>query len=226
MAETLVASFITEKNKLEGQTPLRLYAIQYGDATASWVYFAAWNQSVDYFQPGTATAQTYTPAPIELSAMERGDVSEAPSLRLSVSNVDRTMSAYLELYDALRGREVKIIRTFEPLLSDENANVTETYYVDGGSTTAQSAELRLVPKTVFTQIKIPGRTFRRNQCQWEFKSLECAGAATLTAPYVNASLANAGITTCLKTLASCDAYVNASRYGGFPGIPRRRVWIS
>jgi len=226
MAQSLVASYITEKNKIEGQTPLRLFAMEYGDSAASWLYLAAWNKSIDYFQPGTATAQTYTPAPIELGAIERGSVNEAPSLSLRISNVDRTIVAYLELYNALRGREVKIIRTFDSLLSDENANVTETYYVDGGSTTAQSAELRLVPKTVFTNIRIPNRVFRRNQCQWEFKSLQCAGAATLTAPYVNASLASPLLTTCLKTLASCDAYVNASRYGGFPGIPRRRVWIS
>jgi lambda family phage minor tail protein L len=223
MAQTLTATYITEKNKMEGA---RLFAIEYGDAAASWLYFAAWNKNVDYFQPGTATAQTYTPAPIEVSQMERGGIDETPGLNLSISNVDRTVIAYLELYDALRGRAVKIIRTFDSMLSDSNANVTETYYVDGGSTTAQKAQLRLVPRTVFYQIKTPSRAFRRNQCQWEFKSLYCAGAATLTAPYVNASLANASFTTCLKTLASCDAYVNASRYGGFPGIPKQRIYIS
>lgn len=226
MAQTLVASYITEKNKVEGHVPLRLFAIEYGDSAASWLYWAAWNKNVEYFQPGTATAQTYTAVPIEVGQLERGDVSETPSLSLSISNVDRTVIAYLELYDALRSRPVKVVRTFESLLSDENANTVETYYVDGGSATANSVELRLVPKTVFYQIKIPNRAYRRNQCQWEFKSLQCAGAATLNATYVNATMYNGAITTCLKTLASCDSYDNTIRYGGFPGIPRRRVVLT
>jgi lambda family phage minor tail protein L len=223
MAQDLVASFVTEKNKLEGHIPLRLYAIEYGDSVASWLYWAAWNDNIEYFQPGTATAQTYTAAPIELETIERGDISETPGLTLSVSNVDRTVVSYLELYNALRGRKVKIIRTFDSLLSDSNANITETYYVDGGSTAAQKAQLRLVPRTVFYQIRVPGRTYRKNQCPWEFKDLNCAGTTTLATPAVNASIASSLITSCLKTLASCDYYNNTSRYGGFPGIPSRRA---
>lgn len=226
MTQDLVASFITEKNKVEGHTPLRLYAIEYGDSTASWLYWAAWNNDIDYYQPGTATVQTYTAVPLELETIERGDISETPQLSLSISNVDRTISAYLELYDSLRGRKVKIIRTFEALLSDSNANVTETYYVDGGATTANKAQLRLVPRTVFYQIRTPGRVYRRNQCPWEFKDLNCAGTSNLATPAVNATIASSLITTCLKTLASCDSYDNTSRYGGFPGMPLKRAYIT
>ena len=212
MAQDLVASFITEKNRLEGHVPLRLFAIEYADYAASWIYLAAWNQNIDYFQPGTATAQTYTAAPIEISEMERSNVNETPSLSLTVSGVDRTIVAYLELYDALRGRGVKIVRTFESLLDDSDASVVETYYVDGAAIAAQTAELRLVPRTVFYQIKSPSRSYRRNQCQWEFKTSECGYSG--------------GETTCLKTLASCDGYDNTIRYGGFPGIPKQRVVIA
>ncbi len=226
MAQTLVASVITEKNKVEDHIPLRLYSIEYADSVASKVYFAAWDKNIDYFQPGTATVQTYTAAPIEVSEMERGNIDETPGLTLTVSNVDRSIIAYLELYDALRGRAVKIIRTFDSLLADSNANVVETYYIDGAGAAAQTVQLRLVPRTVFYQIKTPARTFRRNQCSWEFKELYCAGAATLNATYVNSSMANAAFTTCLKTLASCDDYNNTARYGGFPGIPKQAVIVT
>ena len=226
MAQTLVASMVTEKNKLEGAIPLRLFAIQYGDATASWLYWAGWNADVDYYQPGTATEQTYTAAPITVSNFERGDVSETPQLTLSISNVDRTVISYLELYNGLRGREVKIVRTFEELLSDSNANVVETFYVDGGSAAANQAELTLVPRTVFYKINIPGRRYRRNQCFWSFKSLDCAGTSNLSEPAVNASLASSLLTTCSKTLASCEGYNNLYRYGGFPGVPKQRVIIT
>jgi phage-related protein len=158
--------------------------------------------------------------------MERGGINEIPGLTLNISGVDRTMVAYLELYDGLRGRAVKIVRTFDSLLDDSNANVVETYYVDGAGAAAQTVEFRLVPRTVFYQIKTPARAFRRNQCQWDFKGLYCAGAATLTVPFVNSSIANAAFTTCLKTLASCDEYNNTTRYGGFPGIPKQRVILT
>ena len=221
MVQDLVASFVTEKNKLEGGIPLRLFAIEYADSVASWIYLAAWNQNIDYFQPGTATAQTYTAAPIEISEMERSNVNETPSLSLTISGVDGTIVAYFELYDALRGRAVKIVRTFDSLLTDSNANVVVTYYVDGGSTVTQTVEMRLVPRTVFYQIKSPSRSFRRNQCQWEFKASECGGVSP------NASVTPlSGFTSCLKTLASCDWYNNTLRYGGFPGIPKQRVIIS
>lgn len=226
MVQDLVASYITEKNKVEGHTPLRLFSIEFGDSVASKVYFAGWDEDIDYFQPGTATEQTYTAAPIEVSDFERGTISETPGLTLTISNVDSTMIAFLELYDALRGREVKVVRTFDSLLADNNANVVETYYVDGATAGAQQVQLRLVPRTVFYQIKTPARAYRRNQCQWEFKELYCAGAATLNATYVNASMANAAFTTCLKTLASCDEYNNTLRYGGFPGIPKQRVVVT
>jgi lambda family phage minor tail protein L len=221
MTQDLVASFVTEKNKLEGHTPLRLFAMEYGDSVASWIYLAAWNDNIDYFQPGTATAQTYTKAPIEVSQMERGGINEIPGLTLTISGVDRTMVAYLELYDGLRGRAVKIVRTFDSLLADSNANVVETYYVDGTGAAAQAVEFRLVPRTVFYQIKTPSRAFRRNQCQWDFKASECGG------PSPNASVTPlSGFTTCLKTLASCDNYNNTTRYGGFPGVPKQRVILT
>ncbi len=226
MVQTLVASIITEKNKVEDHIPLRLFSIEYADSVASKLYFAAWNDDIDYYQPGTATAQTYTAAPIEVSEMERGNIDETPGLTLTVSNVDRDMIAYLELYDSLRGRAVKIVRTFDSLLADSNANIVETYYVDGAGAAANNVELRLVPRTVFYQIKTPSRTFRRNQCSWEFKELYCAGAATLTEPTVNSSMANVAFTTCSKTLASCDNYNNTTRYGGFPGIPKQAVIIT
>ncbi len=227
MTLDLNASFIEEKNKMEGAHPIRLIAIEYGDLAASWLYWALWNDDVDYFQPRTATPQTYTAAPAEVGDLSAGPIDEAPAQTLKVSNVDRTMIAYLENNDGLRGRQVQVIRTFESLLSNASANVVETYYVDGASAKLGAADLKLVGRTTFYKITIPQRTFRRDQCQWSFKGLDCAGTTVLSTPAVNATLASALITTCQKTLASCDAYDNTFRYGGFPGIPKARViWSS
>jgi len=226
MPRTINASFVEKKNALEGITPIKLLAIEYADSAASVLYWSAWNKNIDYFQPNTATAQTYTAAPIDISDISYTSVDSAPSMSITVADVDRTFGAYLEQHDGLRGREVTILKVFDELLSNASANVTEKFYVDGSQSGQDKITVSLVPKTTIYNITVPSRVYRRNQCQWEFKSLECLGTTTLSTPAINATLASSLITTCLHTLASCDSYNNTSRYGGFPGIPRKRVIIT
>jgi lambda family phage minor tail protein L len=224
MTVSLNASLLVEKNKLEGSTPIRLLCITYGDTAASKLYWAAWNQNVDYFQPNTATAQTYTAAPIKIGSLKYNKVSEQPTMDVTISNIDRTMVAYLEQNDGLRGRDFTVIRTYDTVLSNASACLTETYYVDGAQSSLKSVRFTLVTKTQLYGIKCPKRLFMRDQCQWKFKGTECAGTATVATPTVNASLASPSLTTCMKTLGSCaSVYNNTARYGGWPGIPKGRV---
>ncbi len=223
MTADLNASLIVEKNKLEGSAPIRLLCIEYGDTAASKLYWAAWNANVDYFQPNTATAQTYTAAPIKIGSLKYNKISEQPTMDVSVSNIDRTMVAYLEQNDGLRGRPFTIIRTYQDVLANASANLTEIYYVDGAQSSLEAAKFTLVSKTTLFGIKCPKRVMMRDQCSWTLKSVECLGSASV-ASGVNASLASANLTTCMKTLGSCASiYNNTSRYGGWPGIPKSRV---
>lgn len=216
----LSASFTQYKSKFEGITPIHLFSIAYGDSAASKVYWAEWNEDVAYYQPNTATAQTYTAMDMKLSDISYTSVDKSPQLTLTIQNIDRVMVAYMENNDGLRGREVNIVRTFGELLSNASACTVETYFVDGGSSTINEVQLTLAPLTTIYNIQLPRRTYRRDQCQWHFKGDECTGTSGTP---TNSSLASSLITTCLKTLASCDAYNNTSRYGGFPGIPKKRV---
>lgn len=216
------ASLKVEKNRLEGSTPVRLLCMEYGDLVASRVYLAAWNEDIEYFQPGTATAQTYTAAPIKMGSMKYSQVSQQPTLDVTISNIDRTMVAYLEQNDGLRGRAFTVVRTYTNLLSNASACIHETYYVDGAKSTLKSAIFTLVPKTTLFGIKVPKRTMLRDQCAWTFKGEECTGSPTGGTPSIG-TLASPSVTTCMKTLASCDVYNNTSRYGGWPGIPKTRV---
>ena len=220
MAISLNASFVEEKNKLEGTAPIRLFEITYGDSAASKLHFAAWNEDIDYFLPNTATAQTYTKAPLELGNLEYSFVEEMPGVDITISNVDRTITSYLELYDGLRGRDITQIRVFKSLLNNPSACIVEKYYVDSAQVGTHHAQLRLAPKVAVYKLTVPKRIYRRNQCQWRFKTEECTGTSGTP---TNSTLASPSITTCMKTLGSCASYNNISNYGGFPGIPRRRV---
>ena len=67
----------------------------------------------------------------------------------------------------------------------------------------------------------PGNCTGLKQSQWEWQSEECTGTSGTP---TNSSLASSLLTTCSKTLASCDDYNNTTRYGGFPGVPTKRVF--
>lgn len=220
MAKDLSASFTTEKFRVEGMAPLKLLEIEYGDSAASKLWWCEWDDDITYFQPNTATTQAYTAVPMKLGDITYTGVDQSPSLSLTVSNVDRAMVSYMENNDGLRGRKVTVVRTFADMLGNASACMVESYYIDGGSSTKNTVSLQLVPKTTIYNIQLPRRVYRRDQCQWYFKGGECTGTSGTP---TNSSLASALITTCLKTLASCDVYNNTSRYGGFPGIPRKRV---
>jgi lambda family phage minor tail protein L len=225
MPRILNASYTIEKNQLEGMAPIRLFEVEYADSAASKVHWAAWNKNIDFFLPGTATPQTYTAAPVEISDMTYSKIDRNPTMNIKISNVDRSIIAYLEQNDALRGRAITVLDVFQDLLHDSDAFIQEKYYVDGATTSRNSAQLELVPKSTIYNITIPKRVYRRNQCQWSFKSEQCSGSALGGTP-TNATLrSDSGINTCLKTLASCDDYGNAERYGGFPGIPKERIYI-
>lgn len=220
MARDLSASFIEYKSKMEGLTPIRLYEIEYGDVAASKVYFAEWNENVNYYQPNTATAQTYTAMSMKIQETTYTTVDQSPSLNLEIQNIDRSLVAYMENNDGLRGRPVQIIRTFQEGLGNASACTVEKFWIDGGDSGLNAVRLTLTPKTSIYNIKLPRRVYRRDQCQWYFKQTECTGTSGTPS---NSTLASASVTSCMKTLASCTAYNNTTRYGGWPGIPKRRV---
>ncbi len=225
MTIDLSASIKTEKAKTEGTSPLRLFAIEYGDSAASVLYFAQHNVDVEYFKPNTTSQQTYTAFPAQVGNIEYATVDQSPKVTVTVSNVDRAMSSYLLTYDGLRGRKVSIIRVFKSLITDPNACIVDHYYVDSAGLTGAQARFDLVPRTTSEGVSVPLRRYARNQCQWTFKSEECTGSAEGGTPS-NASLqSGSGFTTCMKTVGSCASYANIERYGGFPGIPKRRVYF-
>jgi lambda family phage minor tail protein L len=222
MTLDLTATVVTEKAKTEGTAPLRLFAIEYGDSSASILYFAQHNVDVEYFKPNTATQQTYTAFPAQVGNIEYATVDQSPKVTVTVSNVDRAMSSYMLTYDGLRGRTISIIRVFKSLISDPNACIVDKYCVDSAQLTGQAVSFELAPKTTVDGISVPLRRFSRYQCQWTFKSQECTGTPGTPS---NSSLASPGYTTCRKSLGSCASYNNITRYGGHPGIPKRRVYF-
>lgn len=198
------STFTTEKNKQENR-PIFLYTIVDYDGAGSNLYYAEYDTDVVF---GGITYQAF---PITHEYISENSSGEIDTLKVRVSNVSRLISAYLEEYDAFRGREVRIKLVWADQLDDPNAYLEDIYYVDEVTVNEEVVEFTLSSKFDLLQETLPRRRFYRNFCQWKFKSTECG--------YSGAE------TSCNKTLLRCRELGNEARFGGFPAIPKRGLLI-
>jgi lambda family phage minor tail protein L len=203
---TLNGTSKTEKNKSANQ-PIFLYTIYDYDGASNNLTLAEYDTDIVY---PTSGGLTYTRFPITHEFVGENSSGEIDTIRIKLSNISRLIQGYLEIYD-LRGKKVKITLVWANQLADADAKVEHIYYIDSYTANENDVELVLSSKFDVLDIQIPLRTYSRNYCLWKFKSTECG--------YSN------GETSCNKTLARCRVIGNNLRFGGFPSIPNRRVYI-
>lgn len=200
---TLDSVVTSEKNKAEN-APIFLYEIFDYDGNGSNLYFAEYDVDVVF------NSITYQHYPITHEIVADNAAGEIENVRVSASNVSRLIQAYLEAYD-WRKKKVVIRLVWANQLVDPTATLTFTYYIDSYTTTQDTAEFNLVPKIDLLDYNLPGRIYSRNYCVWKFKSTECGYTGDTT--------------TCNKTKAACQALENFTRFGGFPSVPSRNMYV-
>lgn len=160
-------------------------------------------------------SKTYTAFPFEIDATKQVSKGEIPSILLRVSNVSRTVQAYLEAYDGLVGQEIVVRIVAKP--SGKNSYyeaVSWTYEILGCQADAYWVTFSLGISNPISR-RFPLYRYIADHCNWTFNS-----------PAVRASGSNAGVecgytgtdTSCKKTLADCQAKGNSARFGGFFGL--------
>jgi lambda family phage minor tail protein L len=157
----------------------------------------------EYGQDVSFGGQTYYAAPIRSEPITENMAQEVDTINVSIANVDRSITYYVELYNGLRGCKVTIRTVFADLLDHADAYTDDIFYIVSSTITASAGSFILKSKMDLMGVTIPLRKFYREICQWKFKSTQCgyAGAGT----------------TCDRTLTRCKALSNSLRYGGFPG---------
>ena len=207
MPKTTNENFITEKNA-EQCSPIFLYTLYNYDGEDSNFYFAEYDENV------TFDGIEYIAFPLTHNGIRENITGEIDKLTISLGNVSRYIQAYLEIYD-FRGLKIDIKTVFANHLDDTNAVILDTYYIDSYTSTQQSVEFNLTSKFDVLNAQAPTRMYTRNQCQWIYNSNECGVDSVDFATYP----------TCNKTLADCRIRNNSERFGGFPSIPDRNVYI-
>ena len=199
---TLDSTFKSEKNKPSNQ-PIYLYSIEDYNGSVD-LNLAEWDTDITY------DGVTYTKFPIKHDEIGENSQGEIDNFRVTVSNVNRIIQAYLEGYD-LRGKKVTITLVWANQLADLDANIKFIYYIDNYTATQDTVEFVLSSKYDIIDLTLPNGIYNRNYCRWKFKSTECG--------YTGAQ------TTCDKRKATCKTTMsNIARFGGFPSVPTGRLY--
>lgn len=200
--KTLDSDFILEKNKKEN-APIFLYIIYDYDGNTD-LYLAEYDSDVVF------DGQTYTRFPITHNFISESSSGQISKVTISLCNVSRLIQGYLESYD-FRGKKVLIRMVWANLLSDVSAKIDWTFYVDKYSADEKNVSFELSEKFDILDISLPYRLYNRNYCSWKFKSSECGYAGAET--------------ECNRTLQRCKELSNRVRFGGFPSIPAKRIFL-
>ena len=202
MPRDVNATFKAEKAKKEN-APIFLYVLkEYNGADD--LNFAGFDQDV------TFAGTVYTRFPIKHEFVAENNQGQIDQVKITLANVSRLIELYLEQYD-FRGKKVIIRTVWADQLSDHDAYIDDVFYIDNYTADQSNVEFTLTGKFDVLGVDLPARRYARNYCVWKFKSAECG--------YAGAEL------TCDKTQQRCKQLENYQRFGGFPSVPTRRIYI-
>jgi len=202
MPRDVNATFRNEKAKKEN-APISLYMLKEYDGVDD-LNFAGFDEDVTY------NGTVYTRFPIKHEFVAENNQGQIDQVKITLANVSRLIEFYLEQYD-FRGKKVIIRTVWADQLSDPDAYIDDVFYIDNYTADQSNVEFTLTGKFDVLGIDLPARRYARNYCVWKFKSAECG--------YAGAEL------TCDKTQQRCKQLDNYQRFGGFPSVPTRRIYI-
>lgn len=202
MPRNLDPAFKQEKSKQEN-SPIFLYTIVNYNGSSN-LYLAGYDEDVVY------NSVTYIRFPITHEFAGENNQGQIDQIKVRLSNVSRLIQGYLEEYD-FRGKKVIIRMVWRDQLSDPDAYMDDVFYIDSYTADQNNVEFTLTSKFDVLGVDLPARRYSRNHCTWKFKSAQCGYTG--------------GETQCNKTQQRCKELANYQRFGAFPSIPTRRIYI-
>jgi len=203
MPRDVTESFKSEKAKKEN-SPISLYVLEKYNGVDD-LCLAGWDEDIVY------DGVTYSRFPIMHEFVGENTEGRIDQVKVRLSNITRLIQSYLEETD-FRGKKAIIRTVWRDELSDPDAHLDEVFYIDNYTADEHNVEFTLTSKFDVLGTDLPARRFSRNYCLWKFKSLECGYSGEETA--------------CNKTKERCKALANYQRFGAFPSVPLRRIYIA
>lgn len=151
---------------------------------------------------------TYIAFPFHLADVNKNQ-TDLPNVKLSVSNVTRTIQRMSESNKGFTGADV-IIRIVNTSIPDV-CELEEHFVITGAQANAEWMEFTLGTDFSFNR-RFPLIRVMKDFCPFKFKGVQCGYKG------------DAG--ECNKTLARCRELGNSTRFGGEPTIPQGGLYAS
>ena len=196
-------NLVVEAHKLINQ-PIYLYIIHNFDDAGNDMRLAEYQTNV------TFDGEVYQAFPIHHENVTENSNNKVDSIRIILGNVSRLIQSYLQDYN-WRGKKVTIRTVMANRLAYADEYFDAVFYIDSYASADTSTEFTLTSKFDAMNITLPTRKYHRNFCPWRFKGTECA--------YAGVEL------VCNKTLQRCRELGNTLRFGGFPSVPTKRLYV-
>ena len=232
---TAIASAYEELAKLNPSAIIELFELHLDNtlhgSTDVYRFHAGANAAID----GNVVfdGNTYTRIPVKADGFEFTNTGTLPRPKLTISNLDGTMTTLLLLVNAttagndLGGAEVRRIRTLKKFLdgestADPNAKFPdEIWYVDRKSNESRdSVTFELASKFDLAGQKLPKRQVVANVCQWKYRSAECSYTGSNYFDVNGNTVSTLAADVCGKRISSCKLRFGENGqlpFGSFPG---------
>lgn len=206
MSKSVSTAFKQEKNKKENKPVVLFTLFNYNDSGDD-LRLANYDQDIEF------DSKTYQKYGISFSTIGENSRGQIDAVQISVLNVSRYIQTQLESYD-LREKKVQIKIVWADQLADATNYLDYTYYVDSYSANQETAEFICTTKMDVIQKKVPGEIYLRTHCRYKkFKDANTCGYS-------------GGETECNRTMQRCKELGNFQRFGGFPALPVRRLYVA
>jgi lambda family phage minor tail protein L len=224
MPEITSSNYITEKNKAVN-APIMLYEVTI-PSPASVLRLCAWDTIIHY--PTGITGFDYLPFPLSHEGIGANALGEIDNVKVKLSAVDRTIITTIKANNGLKGCKVVMKLVFLDQLADALANVSSTFYIDSVDTSETEAIFTLTSKLDLYEVQIPARMFERDHCQWMFMCEGCWLWDEDLDEWVAPGSWDHSDVACDHTrtgAVGCKYHSNSSRFGAFPAIPMRGIYV-
>lgn len=201
MPLTISTDAISEKNKLASSSPwlLLLEIIYPGEPSIRVV----WNTS-----DITWDGETWLACPFKLDDLEESKESNVPSVNLSIVDIERRITPYLDQYSGGVGATVYIRVVHADYLDSTNPELEERMEIIDVAIDHMNAIKFTLGAENLSNYRSPRDRFLKGHCRYqEFKGSLCGYSGSDT--------------ECSRTYEDCCSKGNQARFGGFPGLVGR-----
>lgn len=158
----------------------------------------------------TWNGNLYQAFPFELGEVSETTDGSDPSVELKVDNTSRALSYYIESSGGAVNMPVVLRVVNTENLNSTEAELEESFVVQKTSVAEDYVTFTLGAE-YSSRTRRPLNRYMKNNCPFKYKGLRCGY--------------NGGIPTCYHTLVDCREHGNSKRFGGFPGIDQKGVYI-